>query len=99
MPHTKVQATLASLLTLTAVAISHPIQAADHSEKYIKCYGVAAANKNDCGTSISSCGASVHVDRACYAWVYMPEGICKKLAGASVGSLAKGCKEPKPTKK
>lgn len=60
----------------------------------VKCYGVAAASKNDCGTVVSACAASIAQAGACYAWVYLPKGICEKIVGASVGKPAETCKGP-----
>ena len=56
------------------------------SGSYIKCYGVAAAGANDCGTKVSACGGSVKVAKAKYAWIAAPEPVCKD-AGGIVGKL------------
>lgn len=88
-------ATIASILTL-ATTIPTVSDAADPQKAdYVKCYGVAAANKNDCGTKSTACAASVAQAGVCYAWIYTPEDICKKLANASIGAPAKDCVEPK----
>lgn len=50
---------------------------------YVKCYGIAAANMNDCGTATTACGGSVHVDRQKDAWIAIPNGICKQLKGST----------------
>ena len=49
-----------------------------------KCYGVAKAGGNDCQTNNSSCAGTAKRDRQPDAWVYVPEGICGKLAGGVV---------------
>ncbi len=86
-----------SVASLIALSLSTPTTAtADSANKdYIKCYGVAAANKNDCGTPGTACAASVANPAACYAWIYTPKDICEKLANASVNAPAKDCKSPK----
>jgi uncharacterized membrane protein len=58
-------------------------------DSYVKCYGIAAANMNDCGTKFSACGGSVSQARSPEAWIALPEGICTKLEGSRVE------KEPK----
>ena len=49
---------------------------------YVKCYGVAAANMNDCGTATTSCSGTVHVAKQKDAWITIPGGICKQIKGA-----------------
>ncbi len=50
---------------------------------YVKCYGIVAANMNDCGTATTACGGSVHVDRQADAWIAIPNGICKQIKGST----------------
>ena len=88
------QIALAGVVALGLSAAAQTSVAAPNPD-YVKCYGVAAAGKNDCGTAISACGASIKQDRACYAWIYAPKGVCEKLAGAAVGAPAKDCQTPK----
>ena len=49
---------------------------------YVKCYGVAAANMNDCGTKTSACGGSYSDPRSPLAWIAIPKQICQQLPGA-----------------
>lgn len=51
-----------------------------------RCYGIAKAGKNDCATSSSVCAGSAKQDNQKDAWVYVPKGMCLKVAG---GALAK----------
>ena len=51
---------------------------------WVKCYGIAAANKNDCGTKSTACAGSVSQARHSDAWIAAPKGVCKKLRGARV---------------
>lgn len=48
-----------------------------------KCYGVAAAGKNDCAAGAHSCAgqATKNFDKA--SFVELPAGACSKLAGGS----------------
>lgn len=53
-----------------------------------KCYGIAKAGLNDCGTpSNSGCAGSSKVDGDKAAWLYVPKGTCNKIVG---GSLKEG---------
>jgi hypothetical protein len=49
---------------------------------YVKCYAVAAASMNDCGTSTTACGGTIKVARDPGAWVAIPNGICTQIKGA-----------------
>ena len=51
---------------------------------YEKCYGVAAAGKNDCAAGAHSCAgqATKNADKA--SFLELPKGICSKLAGSSM---------------
>ncbi|MGF6920675.1 BufA1 family periplasmic bufferin-type metallophore [Paraburkholderia sp. 40] len=68
---------LASLLAFGVVGVSTHAFAAD----FEKCAGIAKAGKNDCGTSKSSCAATVKIDRDAEAWVLVPKGTCDKISG------------------
>ncbi len=49
---------------------------------YVKCYGVAAANMNDCGTKTSACGGSYSMPASPDAWIAIPGQICSQVKGA-----------------
>jgi uncharacterized membrane protein len=86
------QAAIAGILSLSTLSFTQQSLAAETT--YVKCYGVAAANKNDCGTVVSACAASIKAAGACYAWIYTPQGVCTKIVNASVGQPAEGCVGP-----
>lgn len=48
-----------------------------------KCYGVAAKGKNDCGTGHHSCAGQSKVDHAPDEWLYVPAGLCERIAGGT----------------
>jgi len=52
-----------------------------------KCYGVAKAGKNDCGSADGShaCAGAAKKDNDPNEWVYVPKGLCDKLAGGKKG--------------
>ncbi len=81
----------ATLLATAAAAFAAPVYLANAQTsptpapvpkfKAEKCYGVSKAGGNDCQTMGSSCAGTAKRDRQPDAWVYVPEGICGKLAG------------------
>jgi uncharacterized membrane protein len=54
------------------------------SYPYEKCYGVAKAGENDCFGIGNSCGGTSTKDRDPQAWIYVPTGTCKKIAGGKL---------------
>jgi uncharacterized membrane protein len=49
-----------------------------------KCFGIAKAGLNDCGTETNSgCAGSSKVDGDKSAWLYVPKGTCNKIVGGS----------------
>ena len=71
---------IAGLLAASAQAQVHPEKP---TYKYEKCYGVAKAGLNDCFTANSSCAGTSKQDAQKDAWVYVPQGTCKKIVGGS----------------
>ncbi len=51
-----------------------------------KCYGIAKAGQNDCGTARHTCAGKATRDRQPDDWKYVPKGTCEKVGG----SLAPG---------
>ena len=47
-----------------------------------KCYGIAKAGQNDCGTSKHACATLAKIDRDPADWRLVPKGTCQKLGGA-----------------
>ena len=52
-----------------------------------KCYGIAKAGKNDCGTTVAACAGLARYDSDKKAWIALPIGTCDKIVG---GSTTKG---------
>ena len=46
-----------------------------------KCYGIAKAGQNDCGTATHTCAGKATKDNAPDEWKYVPKGTCEKLGG------------------
>jgi uncharacterized protein (UPF0276 family)/uncharacterized membrane protein len=69
---------LAAAALGTVMALSAgPASAAGDKEK---CYGVAAAGKNDCATATSSCAGTSKVDNQSDAFVAVPKGLQSRQA-------------------
>ncbi len=73
-------AAITSILALGATMISAPAMAGSKE----KCYGVAAAGKNDCATNSSSCAGTSKTDNQGDAFIAVPKGLCGKLVGGSL---------------
>ena len=86
---------ITSIVSAVVATATLPAYAADNS-KWVKCYGVAKAKKNDCGTSKHSCAGLANENGDPTEWIMMPPGICNNLVGGSEntagGGLADACK-------
>lgn len=51
-----------------------------------KCYGIAKAGQNDCGTASHSCSGESKVDGDKKEWLAVPTGLCNKIVGGSTKS-------------
>jgi len=80
---TYIATAVAAAIALPAVAFSEPV-AAPTSFKSEKCYGIVKAGKNDCQTLSNSCAGTSKKDNQRDAWVYVPAGVCDKIAGSSM---------------
>ena len=78
----RIQAALAGLVALgfaTMVAAQQPAPQKAGTEK---CYGVAKAGQNDCGTAKHACAAQgAKVDNDPTEWKYVAKGTCEKMGG------------------
>src|SRR3954470_4649545 len=85
---------IASVLAL-AVLPDANAQAADSKAEREKCYGIAKAGQNDCGTARHSCAGKATKDNATDEWKYVPKGTCEKVGGKTVSGGADSGKAPK----
>lgn len=51
-----------------------------------KCYGVVKAGANDCANSAHSCAGHSEDDATSDEWIFLPKGVCERLAGGSTVS-------------
>ena len=76
-----IQAAVAGLIAL-GFAASVAAQPVAQKEGTEKCYGIAKAGQNDCGTAKHSCAAQgAKVDNDPMEWKYVPKGTCEKMGG------------------
>jgi uncharacterized membrane protein len=58
-----------------------------------KCYGIAKAGQNDCGTARHSCAGKATRDNSPDDWKYVPKGTCEKMGGRTTpGGAGKASK-------
>ena len=72
---------------VTAVALAQTGPAPKPSFASEKCYGIAKAGKNDCAAGANSCAGQATKDMDKAAYVYLPAGLCAKIAGASMKAM------------
>lgn len=61
---------------------NEPMQMMGDIEGMEKCYGIAKAGHNDCGTASHNCASESKIDNEKEAWIHVPTGLCKKIAGS-----------------
>ena len=77
-----IKSALTSAMAIGLVTVSSAAMAGKPGME--KCMGVAAAGKNDCGTSEHACAGMSKADGAAEEWVYVPTGSCEKLSGGKI---------------
>jgi uncharacterized membrane protein len=81
-PQAKIQAAVASVLMLGFAAATVSAQPVPQPKDTEKCYGVAFAGKNDCGTAKHACaGQGAKVDKDPSEWKYVANGTCVNMGG------------------
>ena len=81
---------VAGVLALALVPTSQA-QAPDAKGPKEKCYGIAKAGQNDCGTARHTCAGKSTKDGAPDEWKYVPKGTCEKAGGSlQPGDAGKG---------
>jgi len=77
---TRIRAAIAGVLAMGAASIvpAHDVPAPAGMEK---CYGIAKAGQNECGTNKHGCATPGKADRDPEDWKGVPQGTCLKLGG------------------
>ena len=65
---------------LVALGLAQGAGAQDPKDKE-KCYGIAKAGQNDCGTATHTCAGKAKKDNAPDEWKYVAKGTCEKIGG------------------
>ena len=77
---TRMKLLQSAIAGLVALGLAQQAQAQDSPDKE-KCYGIAKAGQNDCGTATHSCAGKAKKDNAPDDWKYVPKGTCEKAGG------------------
>ncbi|MCB1908030.1 MAG: DUF2282 domain-containing protein [Rhodocyclaceae bacterium] len=77
-----IKSAIAGVLALGLAASATQVLAAKGDNE--KCGGIVKAGKNDCGTSTNACAGQVNMDNDAEAWIYLPKGVCERIAGGQV---------------
>jgi uncharacterized membrane protein len=78
--NTTLQAAVAGLIALglSASAGAGPVKQPNETEK---CFGIAKAGQNDCGTAKHACATLGKTDNDAAEWKYVAKGTCEKAGG------------------
>lgn len=69
-----------ALAGVVALGLAQGVQSQAKPDKE-KCYGIAKAGQNDCGTARHTCAGKSTKDNAPDEWKYVAKGTCEKLGG------------------
>jgi uncharacterized membrane protein len=76
----RIQAAVAGIVALGFASMlgAQPVAQKSGTEK---CYGIAKAGQNDCGTAKHSCAGQSKTDNDPTEWKYVAKGSCEKMGG------------------
>jgi uncharacterized membrane protein len=83
--HAMIAAALAGACATQAALAAGQEPAAGAKAEQEKCYGVAKAGQNDCGTATHGCSGQAKADNDATEWKFVAKGTCEK-AGGKVGT-------------
>jgi uncharacterized membrane protein len=84
-----------AVASVIALGVAQSSEAQDAQGAKEKCYGVAKAGQNDCGTARHSCAGKATKDNAPDEWKYVPKGTCSQMGGKTSAGGADTGKAPK----
>ena len=81
----------AAVASLLALGLAQPAAGQDMKAggDKEKCYGIAKAGQNDCGTAQHTCAGKAKKDNQPEEWKYVAKGTCEKLGGKTKAPGAK----------
>jgi uncharacterized membrane protein len=71
----------AAFAGLLAIGLAQTASAQETQGDKEKCYGIAKAGQNDCGTAQHTCAGKAKKDNTPEEWKYVAKGTCEKLGG------------------
>lgn len=88
-PNKLLHSAVAAVLALAAAQGANAEDAQSQAKE--KCYGIAKAGQNDCGTARHTCAGKATRDNGPDEWKYVAKGTCEKVGGkTSPGGAAAG---------
>ena len=78
---TKTKLLQVAIAGVVALGMTQAANAQAKEQEKEKCYGVAKAGQNDCGTAAHTCAGKAKKDNLPDEWKYVPKGTCEKLGG------------------
>ena len=72
---------VSAIAGLIALGAALPAGAQDSKAATEKCYGIAKAGQNDCGTAKHACAALSKADNDGGEWKYVAKGTCASMGG------------------
>jgi uncharacterized membrane protein len=70
-----------AVAALIAAGVAGPALAEEAKPPKEKCFGIAKAGQNDCGTASHSCAGKSKKSGAPDEWKYVPKGTCESMGG------------------
>ena len=87
--HALLAAALAGACAASATATAGDQMDAQSKGEQEKCYGVAKAGQNDCGTAAHDCSGQAKADNDPAEWKFVAKGTCEKAGGKLKSSAGK----------
>ncbi len=84
-------AVIASAIAAVLLAVDHNTtvfapSAEMGAQERERCYGIAKAGMNDCGTAVHACAGRAVADGLPFEWKMVPAGTCEKVHGGRLKS-------------
>ena len=76
-----IAAAVGGLLAAGSASATHHEGMGEAKGDKVKCYGIAKAGKNDCGTASHGCAGAAKVDNDPAEWKFAPKAECEKQGG------------------
>jgi len=79
----------AAFAGLLAIGLAQSAGAQDTQGDKEKCYGIAKAGQNDCGTAQHTCAGKAKKDNMPEEWKYVAKVTCEKIGGKTKAPTGK----------